>query len=194
MTISTIPPDRRRRAAAFSLTELLIGASLSTVVLAGVLSAFLMLGRSGMNVANYSMAEAEIRRGVEEFSQDARMANGVTWNSSSSVTLTLVAPNAYSGLTSPHTNKVTYAYDNAAAIFYRLPGDATSTAGRSILVRRVSAFNYTRYNRLDALATTDAETKRIQISMNVRRIGATLVATNTTLVMASYILRNKVAN
>lgn len=196
MTSSTIhtragrrPPGRR----GFTLTELMIGTSLSTIVLAGVLSAFLMLGRSGMNAAGYAVSEAEIRRGVEEFSQDVRMASDITWNSATSITLTV--PNNYTG----HGNQVTYAYDNSttgptAQSFYRMPGAATSTAGKLIFVRSVSSFAFARFNRLDAAATNNAETKRIQISMNVRRTRATLVAANTTLVMASYILRNKVAN
>eukprot|EP01035_Chromulina_nebulosa_P067794 gene67794-92888_t len=41
----------------------MIGASLSALVLAGTLSAFLMLGRTGANLANYSVAETQIRRG-----------------------------------------------------------------------------------------------------------------------------------
>ena len=38
-------------------------------IMPGVLSAFLMLGRSGVNLAGYSVAESEMRRGLEEFSQ-----------------------------------------------------------------------------------------------------------------------------
>ena len=114
MTTSSTRIDARRRAAGFSLTELIIGSSVSMIVMAGILSAFLLLGRSGMNAANYSMAEAEIRRAIEEFSQDARMASNLTWNSASSITLTLVPPNAYSALPSPQTNQVTYAHRNSA--------------------------------------------------------------------------------
>ena len=195
MTTSTIHIKRRRLLGApgFTLTEVLIGASLSSIVLAGVLSAFLMLGRSGVNVSHYAMSEAEIRRGVEEFSQDIRMASNVTWNSSTSVTLTV--PNNYTTT----SNQVTYAYDDSATgetakSFYRRPGNASSTATTLILVRNIATFSYARFNRLDAAASNDTETKRIQMSMNVRRTGSTVVAANTKLVMASYILRNKAAN
>ncbi len=196
MTISTTPTERRRLAAGgFTLVELLIGASLSTFILAGVLSAFLMLGRSGMSVASYSVSEAEIRRGVEEFSQDVRMASSITWNSATSVTLTV--PTYYTTATPP--NQVTYAYDTSTAgetalSFYRKLGNSAATATPFILVRNVESFTYSRFNRLDGAATNDNETKRVQISMNVRRTGSTLVAANTRLVLASYILRNKVAN
>ncbi len=178
------------------------------IVMAGILSAFLLLGRSGMNAANYSMAEAEIRRAIEEFSQDARMASNLTWNSASSITLTLVPPNAYSALPSPHTNQVTYAHDNANRVFYRLLGTPAAPpppppppflTARTDLVRSVSALTYYRFKRDDTPITDvsgnhDVETKRIQISMNVRCGGQTLVDTNTTAVMASSILRNKPVN
>jgi hypothetical protein len=208
LTTSSTRIDARRRAAGFSLTELIIGSSVSMIVMAGILSAFLLLGRSGMNAANYSMAEAEIRRAIEEFSQDARMASNLTWNSASSITLTLVPPNAYSALPSPHTNQVTYAHDNANRVFYRLLGTPAAPpppppppflTARTDLVRSVSALTYYRFKRddtpiTDASSNHDAETKRIQISMNVRRGGQTLVDTNTTAVMASSILRNKPVN
>jgi hypothetical protein len=162
--------------------------TLSTIILAGVLSAFLMLGRSGANAANYSVSESEIRRGIEDFSQDVRMANNIIWNSATSITLTV--PNNYAA----SANQVTYACDPATQQFYRMPGTAASTAAKTIYVRNISTFEFSRFNRLDAAASNDFETKRIQVSMNVRRSAATLVAANTTLVSASFILRNKVAN
>ena len=171
----------------------MIGSSLSVMVLAGVLSAFLMLGRSGVSAAQYSESEAQIRNAIENFSRDIRMASNVAWNSASSLTLTV--PDNYTGT----ANQVTYTWDRAtigatAQSFYRKPGNASSTAEKTVYVRGVTSFAFLRFNRLDAAATNDTETKRIQISMNVRRSRETLVAANTTLVSASYILRNKPAN
>lgn len=184
---------QRGRHRGFTLPEVIIGASLGTIVLAGVLSAFLMLGRSGINVANYSMSESEIRRAMEEFAQDVRMANNVNWNSETSITLTV--PGNYTST----SNQVTYAWDSAttgttAQCFYRKPGNASSTSPSTIFVRNVSNFYFRRFNRLNGSASTNAETKRIQITMNVRRTGQTVVAANTSVVSVSYLLRNKVAN
>ena len=195
--ISSITHTERRRARracrGFTLAEVIIGATLGTIVLAGVLSAFLMLGRSGMNAANYSMSESEIRRAIEDFSQDIRMASNITWNSAQSITLTV--PNNYTS----NGNQVTYAWDSAtsgstAQCFYRMPGNTSSTAAKTIYVRNVSSCSFARYNRLDAPATSDNETKRVQVTLNVRRTGFTLVAANTALISASYTLRNKPAN
>lgn len=172
----------------------MIGATLSTIILAGVMSAFLMLGRSGVNAANYSMSEAEIRRTMEEFGQDVRMASGIVWNGTTSVTLTV--PTQYPAF----ENKVTYAYDdsttgNTARSFYRMPGPREDGAvgDRTVLVRNVTRTEFRRYNRLDGKALSDRETKRVQLILNVRRTGRTLVATNTSVISASYVLRNKIA-
>lgn len=201
MTSSPIPSDSRkrigragnprpnqRRRSAFTLPEVMIGASLGSVVLLGVMSTFLMLGRTGMNAANYSVSETEIRRGIEEFAQDARMASNFRWNSETSVTLTV--PNNYAA----NGNQVTYAYDSGAQTFFRRPGDTSSTADAMTLISSVSDLEFFRYNRINDPATTDAETKRVQVTLNVRRTGSTLVAANTTLVSSSFLLRNKIAN
>ncbi len=196
MTSTTIRIDalrtrvRLRDCRGFTLTEVIVGASLSVIVLAGVLSTFLMLGRNGANVANYSMSETQIRRAIEEFSQDVRMANAITTNNASSITLTV--PDNYAA----NGNQVTYVFDSAttgptAGCFYRMPGGPSSLATKSIQVSNVSSFALERFNRLDTATTSDTEAKRVQITLNVRRTRTTLVAANTILVSASYIIRNK---
>ncbi|MBI5689663.1 MAG: hypothetical protein HZC55_06155 [Verrucomicrobia bacterium] len=203
MTISTIRIEhrlrvfRRRRPtdglAGFSLTELIVGASLSGFVLAGVLAAFLLLGRSGVRAANYSASDTEVRRALEIFTRDVRMASDLLSQGGTVVTFTLPAPNAFSGLPAPDTNKVTYGFDGTRGTFYRLPGGAASTATRHSLVRGVTAVAFSRFNRLDHPASSDAETKRLQVALNVRLSQGATAASSTPLVTASSILRNKVA-
>jgi prepilin-type N-terminal cleavage/methylation domain-containing protein len=196
MTISTtLSRSRRGREtrAGFTLVEVLVSLALSLIVLAGVMSAFLMLGRTGMGIIQYSTSETEIRRGIEEFSQDVRMAENITWNSATSITLRVPGNYTATG------NLVTYAFDSSftgptARSFYRVPGGPTSTAARTVYVRDISDFSYSRFNRLNVEAATNPETKRLRVTMNVRRARSTTVAANTTLVSASYTLRNKVVN
>lgn len=199
MTTTTIPTDRgrtARRGAGFTLVEIMIGATLSTFILAGVLSSFLMLGRSGMNLQNYVDSEAQVRKGLESFSEDVRMASNVTWNSSTSITLTFPSG---TGKYSTDGYKVTYyavlvSNHPEQSYFYRRPGDTSSTATVTTYISGLSSFIFTRYNRLDGAAANNAETKRLQITMNVRKTGQTLVDANTTLVSASFTLRNKSAS
>ncbi len=198
MTISTprtkASSTRRTLTAGFTLTELMVAATLSLLVLTGVLSAFLMIGRSGFLASSYSDLERETRRGLETFGNDARKAVDLHWNSSQSVTLTLAtASNA--------TTLVTYAYDSDArsatsGSFYRLVGNADSTNPRLVLVHRVADFAFQRFKLEqtgveDNTATTDLETKQIQIALRASRSGATTVAANQSALSARYILRNK---
>lgn len=183
---------RRRRG--FTLVELLVAAGLSGFILSGILTTFLMLGRSGYNAANYSMMEAEARRALETFSEEARLSSNITWNSGNSITLTVVNATG--------THLVTYAYDTTnvgqtAKCFYRLPGAATSTAARRILVRNVSDFAFRRYkvvNGVDYSAANDLETKQIQITLRSARTGATTVAATNAVLSARVVLRNKVVS
>ncbi len=121
---------RRRRG--FTLVELLVAAGLSGFILSGILTTFVMLGRSGYNAANYSIMEAEARRALETFSEEARLSSNITWNGSNSITLTVV--------NAAGTYLVTYAYDttssgNTSKCFYRLPGAASSVLSARVVLR-----------------------------------------------------------
>jgi type II secretory pathway pseudopilin PulG len=179
-----------RRRGAFTLVEMLIGATLGSILLAGVLMTLLTMGRNGYNAANYSMMEAEARRALETFSQEARMASGIIWNSANSITLTVVG--------SSGTYQVTYAYDTAttgdtAQCFYRQDGLPSAT-GRRVLVRNVTEFAFRRYkvvNGVDFSAANDLETKQIQITLRSVRTGVTTVAATNAVLSARVVLRNK---
>lgn len=101
MTTTTPSPARNRirqgrptlprspGAGGFTLVELMIGASLASFILAGVLSTFLFMGRSGANVNNYNDMEAQARKALEYFAEDTRQASGVVWSDANTVALTV---------------------------------------------------------------------------------------------------------
>ncbi len=203
MTTFTTPRDvglrvtgthRRRRfgRTGFTLVEVMIAATLGSIVLAGVLSTFLMISRSGMSAASYITMDTQSRRALDEFSRDVRQASDVIWNSSASVTLTV--PDNYTTT----SNLVTYSWDNSSSsstyrCFYRVPGNSSATSPKTVFVRNVTKFIYARFDRLNAPTTSDASTKRIQIAMTVTSTAVTVVTTTAQLVSASFILRNKPA-
>ncbi len=173
----------------------MVSASLATLVLAGVMSAFLFIGRTGFNAGNYSEMEAQTRRALDRFATDARRATAVQWHSSRQLTFTL--PTAGTG-----TTRVTYAYDPrsvgaTARSFYRYAGDAASAAPREVLVRGVdSDFAFQRFkleqNGVTAnAAANDLETKLIQVNLRPLRSGVTVVASSQPTLSARYLLRNK---
>jgi Tfp pilus assembly protein PilW len=145
----------------------MIASALSAFVLAGVLAAFLMIGRSGFLASSYSELQDQTRHALEIFGEDVRKSADIRWNDSQSITLSVATgTNAL--------NTVTYAYDADAAspthqCFYRVVGDAASAAPRRVLIRNVT--------------------------FRAARTGTTLVASNQSSISARYILRNKrVAN
>jgi hypothetical protein len=164
---------------------------LSTIILMGLLSSFVLIGKNSYNAANYSMMEAESRRALEMFTQEARMASNLVWNNAYSVTLTVV--------TATGTTPVTYVYDSAttgstAKCFYRKTGTATSTDTPLVLVHNVSEFAFRRYkivNGTDFTATNDLETKQLQIALRTVRTGATTVNATNAVLSARVVLRNK---
>lgn len=185
------PP--RRRDGGFTLVEVLIASTLSTFVLAGVLSAFLFLARTGFRASSYSEMEAEVRRGLESFARDARNATDVRWNSAQSVTLMVDG------------QPVTYAYDSTPGSdsyqsFYRLAPAAASPA-RTVLIRGVAPdFAFRRYKLeqsgvSDNAAQNDAETKLLQVSLRSTRTNIATIGAGNSAISARYMLRNKrVAN
>lgn len=188
---------RRASQRGYTLVEIMMASTLGAVLMAGVLATFLMMGRSGYNAANYSMMESESRRALETFSEEARMANNITWASSSSILLRVV----YSG----GTYDVRYVWDSSAngttaGCFYREQVTSPSGSGQSaagtklILVRNVTEFAFRRYkvvNGVDYSAANDLETKQIQITLRSTRTGITTVATTNAVLSARVVLRNK---
>ena len=184
--------DRQR---GFTLSEVIIATTLSGFVLVGVLSAFLMLGRSGFLAGAYSEMDGEIRRGLEVFGEDVRKANGVHWNDAQSITLSVV-------LAGGNVGAVTYGYDadptsRTYRCFYRVVGDTTSTLPRLALVHGVGSdlafhrFKLVQPGVVDNAATTDLETKQLQVTLRASRSGVTTALASQSAVSAAYTMRNK---
>lgn len=185
--ITTTTRSKTRRGG-FTLSEIVIATGVGSIVLVGVLTTFVLLARSGANAANYNQMEAQSRRALEELSRDLRMASAVTWNSTTSITL--LVPDNYTST----SNRVTYAYDATNKLFYRVPGTAAATSPKTVLVRNVMSLVYARYDRVDNVSSSDATTKRIQLTMGINTLAGVTVSVSNNILSASYILRNKPAN
>lgn len=165
----------------------MIGAAVSAMILAGILSTFLFLGRSGINVQNYNEMESQARKALEYFAEDVRQASAITWGSSTSVTLTVNAI------------PVTYAFNNTTKIFSRQVG-SSSTA--TPLLTGVTFFQFKGYtitgSEINDLSTAAARTlagkstKQLQISLEAARASTTVTTATNTVLSARFILRNKI--
>ena len=172
----------------------MVAATLSLIVLAGVLSAFVMIGRSGYLASAYSELENETRRGLQVFGDDARKAADIRWHSAQHITLYL--PSSTNA-----TIPVNYAYDGdrtsrTFGCFYRQLGERGSEQPRLVLIRQVASDVTVQRCKLEVAsgentAASDLETKQLQVTLRATRAGATTVAANQSALSARYILRNK---
>ena len=171
---------QRTAAAGFTLVEVMVGASLATFILAGVLSTFLFLGRTGANIGNYTEMEGQARRGLEMFAEDVRQASSITWNSGVSVTLVV------------NNVAVVYQFDSTTASFQRLDPGNTRT-----LLSGITTFQFKGYNingaevDLTDLVSASKITKQLQISLRASRTTRTVATATNTVLSARFILRNK---
>lgn len=205
MTITTpsLTLDRSRRNAGFTLVELMIAATISAAILAGILSTFLFLGRSGANIQNYSDMESQARKALELFAEDTRQASAVTWVTNNQIRLTVNGnPHTYtyaSGTLSRQT-VISGTTTNTVLLTGIIPPvartDTNATTctpffrGYNINGVEFTAIQYSAPSAAD-LAVASSGTKQLQISMEATRNSRTVVAATNTVLSARFILRNK---
>lgn len=165
----------------------MIGATIGSFVLLGVITTFLFLGRSGANIINYGEMESEAREGLEYFAQDSRQASSLNWNNANSISMLVKGVS------------VTYAFDTSAKAFSRTVGAGTA----DVLIEGITDFTFSGYKingvsvDLSDLTTAakrtarSGETKQVQIYLKAGRTSTTVTSATNTVLSARYILRNK---
>ena len=191
---NTLP--RQKRITGFTLVEMMIAASIGSIILIGVLATFLMLVRSGVRLGNYSTMESETRRAFEQLAIDARMSNRFSSDPSGGVitSITLTIPS--NDLST--VRQVTYGYDTSDStnrkLFFVPGNDPAATTGRLILVNKVTGLTFLRYDRSNVLipASTASNTgiKHLQISIGVSRSAVGVAATTHVIRSSAFTLSN----
>jgi hypothetical protein len=188
---------RLRGRGGFTMVEALIGMSISAFIMAGVLSSFLMMGRSGANAYNYTGMESEARTALEYFAEDVRMSNAVSWTSATDLTLSVLRSTGTNSST--NVDSVRYYYDsNSASANYKCfvrvgPDRVTGVSGTRVLIHDVqSDFAFSRWtNGISVAATGNANTAMLQLRLTIKKTTVTAVAATNLVVSARYILRNR---
>lgn len=170
---------RRRSTRGLTLMEVLMSTSLLGLLMTAVLSSFVFLVQGEQSLANYNSMNAGARELLELLSRDAKSATGVTNFTATSLTLTVPVN------TSGGTQEVTYELDPATDSCVREAGGVERR-----LVGNVTSFSFRYLNSNNAVTTSLAELKQVQLSLRiVRRVSFT--STSQYVISAQYTLRAK---
>ncbi len=159
----------------------MVSSAVSVFVLAGVISTFLFLSRSGVGLGQYNEMETQARRTYQLFGEDCRTATNAAWTDANTLNLTV------SGVT------VTYHFDTATNQFVRIAnGEST------VIADEISAFAFKAFDintqALDVAAAPTAiggPAKMIQVDLDLSRQEVTTTLTTQRLISARFVLRNK---
>jgi hypothetical protein len=151
----------RRSRRAFTLVELLIGTSLSAVVMAGMLSAYLFLAKNLTRLNTTESFDRSSQRAVTLFSRDISAATKIVSvaSSTSSASLVMNVP----------TGTVTYSWSGSAAAPGALSRTQTVTATAvtttESLVSNVALAVFTSRDGNGNATTTTFNTRQVQLTL-----------------------------
>ena len=129
---------RTKSNSGFTLVEMMIGLSLSLMVMSAVLSSYVFLGRNftrtlGISSNGQPNLEAQDRRTMAYFRQDVAMASGISGTPGpAGVTLTLPSANG--------STTVTYAFDSTAQTLTRTLADGSAQIIHTSLLTYVLSY------------------------------------------------------
>ncbi len=168
-----------RSTAGFTLVEAIVSVTVSAFTLTATLAVVLFITRTGIAAGNYVGQATDARRALETIARDLRQASACTYNSATSLTLTV--PQKYTAT----SNQITYFYDGSKNLKNTV-GSTTTT-----LCKNVASASFTCYSRDNAATTTASAIKLVRLTLNLRQTAATTVAQDTLMLSASVVLRNK---
>jgi len=121
----------KRRAAAFTLTEMLVAAGLGAIVLLGASTFYVFSLTSFASMSNYSDMNNQSRNASDQISRDVRCALKV-----GSATTTDLQ------LNEPDGTNVLYSYDAPSATLTRIKGNEVK-----VVLKQIQSFSFSLYRR-----------------------------------------------
>ena len=171
-----------RTKAGFTLVELMVAMSLSAIAFAGILSAYLFLGRSLTRLVNTQRQEVQSRGTLRRFTQDLSAAVSLTTATSTEI--------AFTKAVSTGTAAVSYTYSTGNGTLTR-----ADSSGSQTLLSGLTACTLTYYNESGIAVTSSPQSvKSVELSFASAVGGAnTGTRTSYSTVSPRIVLRNKPA-
>ncbi len=136
---------RPRTRAGFTLVELLVAVSLAGIVMTGMLTTYLFLGRNLVRLNNQQSLDEEHRRLLLEFSQDFRKAEAVTAASDTAVTFRVP--------TATTTFTITYTYTAGANFTGTLVRTTVPATTTRTIANSLGSFDFDYFDASDTAVT-----------------------------------------
>jgi hypothetical protein len=179
-------PSRWAAAAAFTLTEALVATSVGTLVIAGVVTTYIMTIKSFQALSNYWEIHADGRYAVDRFASDMRAVFAITTLNNTQLVCQIPTGFYPNGLIA--SNK-TVAYTYTGSALYRAETISGSTT-RKKLAENIYLLSFNLYDRLGNPTTSIAIAKSIQVDIKLRKFTVSQVQSEDYL-SARLDMRNK---
>ena len=174
------PKASRTAAGGFTLSELMFAMSISAFVFAGVLSAWLFLGRNFTRLMSFQQQSEQGRDALYVFARDVHGAMQVATAGSSQLALTM-PPQA-----SPTT--ISYTYNATSGTLTRTDASGTTTTP----LIGLTALNFSYFNTAGTATASSLSISQVELSYtSANGIAASGTQSSFPLVSSRVILRNK---
>ncbi len=167
----------RPRKRGFTLSEVLIAMSISSVFMSGITSSYMFIFKSSLGMSQYMEMNTQSQIGLERFGRDMRMAVDVTTASSTQMTLQVQGESG--------TRTVEYIYDSSSNSLNRVEGSWTLT-----VIGNIESLSFSYYNLLGNTTTNPVEVKKIKLEALLEKM-VFEVKNTTNIVSAKFMLRNR---
>ncbi len=157
---------RLRRSDGFTLAEAMMGVAIGSIIMAGVLSSYIMCARQFRALANYWEIHSDGRYAVDRFTSDIRSVYDVT-SYSSNGPLVVKLPYFNNGGVVTGSTTVTYTYTAGA-----LKRTVSNPASTSVLATNVYDCKFYLYDRVGNPTTVLANSKGVVIEIFLRKYTA----------------------
>jgi Tfp pilus assembly protein PilW len=145
-SFSLINAPDRQGPGGFTLLEVMLATFITAFVFAGVLSAYIFLGRGLTRQANEQQMESGSRVTLFYFAQDVALATTLDPANISATSLSLYSPDS--------SDEITYTYNASQGTLVRTTSGSVPGPASLTLLHGLSAFSFNYYNFVYAVTTT----------------------------------------